>query len=170
MNETSRQFVEKNIKLRDFTQTFCSFFKTMLLSFLLSPKIFLLLKLVEYDPFSHDHSLPFSPFPCSVRPKESSTPVTSLIRGFPKNILEAFISDEFWDCGVFPTLVLIKSVCPMLSVSLANNDNLPKDFYFDFDSSGLALLNPKLVEVLLRLVQLVEREVDVFSNKDGVWV
>jgi hypothetical protein len=31
-------------------------------------------------------------------------------------------------------------------------------------------LNPKLVEVLLRLVQLVEREVDVFSNKDGIWV
>jgi hypothetical protein len=56
----------------------------------------------------------------------------------------------------------------MLSVSLANKDNLPRDFYFDLDNSGLVLLNPKLVEVLLRLVQLVEREVDVFSNKDGI--
>lgn len=152
MNKPSRQFVGKKIKLGDVPQISCSFFKTMLLSFLQSLKIFLLLRLVEYDPFSHDHPLTFSPFPCSVRPKGSSTPVISLIRGFPKNILEALSSDEFWDCGVFPTLVLIKSVCPMFSVSLANKDNLSRDFDFDLDSSGLVLLNPKLVEVLLRLV------------------
>ena len=168
MNKSSRQFVGEKIKFGDLPQTSCFFFKTMLLSFLQSLKIFLLLRLVEYDPFSHDHSLTFSPFPCSVRPKGSSTPVTSLIRGFPKNILEALSSDEFWDCRVFPTVVLIKSVCPMFSVSLASKDNLPKDFYFDLECSGLALLNPKLVEVLLRLVELVEREVDVFSNNDGV--